>query len=174
MHELDAERLAIGAAQDRDDLAHGREFETEHLVEENLAIEIGFGEAVGARIEFFLVLFRLEPERIELGVEMTADAVGADEHQRVNGIARRLLHVGGREFDAARLRLAFDLVADRLLGLGPVAVERGDEIAIARAAASSACARTRPSALLVTLAGSSFRLWKKACHSASTEAGSAS
>ena len=95
VHELDAERLAIRAAQDGDDLAHGREFEAEHLVEENLAVEIGVGESIGARIELFLVLFRLEPERIELGVEMTADAVGANEHQRVNGIARRLLHVGG-------------------------------------------------------------------------------
>ena len=106
VHELDAERLAIGAAQDRDDLAHGREFETEHLVEEDLAVHVGFGEAVGARIELLLVLLRLELERIELGVEMAADAVGADQHQRVERIARRLLHVGGRQLDAARLRLA--------------------------------------------------------------------
>ena len=49
VHELDAERLAIGAAQDGDDLAHRREFEAEHLVEEDLAVEVGFGEAVGLR-----------------------------------------------------------------------------------------------------------------------------
>ena len=100
VHELDAERLAVGAAQDGDDLAQGREFEAEHLVEEDLAVEIGLGEAVGARIELRLVLLRLEPERIELGVEVAADAVGADQHQRADRIARRLLHVGGGNLDA--------------------------------------------------------------------------
>ncbi len=41
VQKFDAERLAIGAAQDADDLAHGAEFEAEHLVEENRAVEIG-------------------------------------------------------------------------------------------------------------------------------------
>ena len=76
------------------------EFEAQHLVEIDLAVHVGFGEAVGARIEFFLVLLRLEFERIELGVEMTAHAVGADQHQRMDRIARRLQHIGGGEFDA--------------------------------------------------------------------------
>ena len=95
VHELDAERLAVGAPQDREDLAQRREFEPEHLVEEDRAIHVGFGEAVGARVELFLVVARLEPERIEIGVEMAARAVGADQHQRVDRIARRLLHVFG-------------------------------------------------------------------------------
>ena len=47
VHELHAERLAIRAAQDGDDLAHRREFEAEHHVEENLAVEIGVLEAIG-------------------------------------------------------------------------------------------------------------------------------
>ncbi len=46
VHELHAQSLAIGAAQDGENFAHGREFEAEHHVEEDLAIEIGFGEAV--------------------------------------------------------------------------------------------------------------------------------
>ena len=130
VHELDAERLAVGAPQDRDDLAQRREFETEHLVEEDRAVHVGFGEAVGARIELLLVVVRLEPERIEIGVEMPARAVGADQHQRVDGIAGRLLHVGSRELDARRLRLGLDLVADRLLDLAPVAGERRDQFAL--------------------------------------------
>ena len=128
MHELDAERLAVGALQDRDDLAHGAEFEPEHLVEEDLAVVVGLGEAVGARIELLVVLARLEPERIEIGVEVAADAVGADQHQRADRIARRLLHVGGGELDAGVLRLGAHLVADLLLGLGPLAVERGEQL----------------------------------------------
>ena len=57
VHELDAERLAIGALADRDDLAQGAEFEAEHVVEEDRAVEIGIGEAVRARIEFLAYRF---------------------------------------------------------------------------------------------------------------------
>ena len=88
VHELDAERLAVGALADRDDFAKRAVFEAEHVVEEDLAVEIGLGEAIGARIELFAIALRLDAERIELGVEMTAHAVGADQHQgadRVRG-----------------------------------------------------------------------------------------
>ncbi len=129
VHELDADGLAIGAAQDGDDLAHGRELEPEHLVEEDAPVHVGVGKAVRLRIELLLVLLRLEPERVELGVEMPAHAVGADQHQRMDRIARRLLHVARGEIDAGRLCLLLDLVGEAPLGLGPLAVERGDQIA---------------------------------------------
>ena len=61
MQKLDAERLAIGTAQDGDDLADGAEFESQHLVEEDRPIEIGVAEAVGARIELLLVLRASSP-----------------------------------------------------------------------------------------------------------------
>ena len=129
VQELDAERLAIGAAQDGDDLADGAEFEPEHLVEEDRAVEIGVAEAVGARIELLLVLRRLEPERIEIGVEMAARAIGADQHQRADRVAGGALDIGGGKIDAAGLRLRLDLGADAVADLGPVAVERRDQIA---------------------------------------------
>src|SRR5207253_5764367 len=44
VHELDAERLAVGALADRHDLAHGRELETEHEVEKDLAVVVGLTE----------------------------------------------------------------------------------------------------------------------------------
>ena len=128
VHELDAERLAVGALADRDDLAQRAVFEAEHVIEEDLAVEIGFGEAVGARIEFFAVARRLDAERIELGVEMTAHAVGADQHQGADRIARRLVDVGGRQFGALGLRLGGKLGADRLLDGGPVAVQRRGQV----------------------------------------------
>ncbi len=115
MHELDAERLAIGALADRDDLAQRAIFQAEHVVEEDLAVEIGLGKAVGARIELFAVARRLDAERIEIGVEMAAHAIGADQHQRADGIAGRLMHVGGGDFGALGLRLGGELAADRLL-----------------------------------------------------------
>jgi hypothetical protein len=129
VHELDAERLAVGAAQDGDDLAQRAELQAQHMIEEDAAVEVGVGKAVGARIELLVVARRLEPERVEAGVQVAAGAVGADQHQRADGIARRLLHLGGGDLGAGDLRLGLDLVADRLLDLAPVAVERRDQLA---------------------------------------------
>ena len=46
VHELDAERLAVGALQDRDDLAQRPELEPEHLVDEDLPVEVPLLESV--------------------------------------------------------------------------------------------------------------------------------
>ena len=102
------------------------------MIEEDLAVEIGFGEAVGARIEFFAVARRLDAERIELGVEMAAHAVGADQHQRAHGIARGLMDVGRRQLAALGLRLGRELGADRLFDFDPIAVERGGQFVARR------------------------------------------
>ena len=142
VQELDAERLAIGAAQDVDHLADRAEFEPEHLVEENRAVEIGVGKAIGTRIELFLVVRRFEAERIELGVEMAARAIGADQHQRADRIAGGAFDVGRGQIDAAALRLRLDLGADRLARFRPIAVERGDQIVARAAAANPAAPRT--------------------------------
>src|SRR4029079_13758478 len=130
VHELDAERLAIGPAKDADDLAHRGELKPKYLVQIDLPIHVAFGEAVGARIQFFLVLFRLESQRIELGVEMAADAIGANEHQRVNRIARRLQHVACGELDTFGPCRRRDSLADLLFGFSPLAIERRNQIAV--------------------------------------------
>ena len=59
VHELHAERLAVGAAQDGEDFAQGSELEAEHHVEEDAAVVVGLGEAIGARVELGFVLLRL-------------------------------------------------------------------------------------------------------------------
>jgi len=100
VHELDAERLAVSALADRDDLPQARVFHAEHMIEEDLAVEITFREAVGARIEFLAIARRFDPERVELGVEMAAHAIGADQHQRAHRVAGRLMDVGRRYFGA--------------------------------------------------------------------------
>src|SRR5205823_13844301 len=71
MQKLDAERLAIGALEDGDDLAHRGEFEPEHAIEENPAVHGAFGETVGARVKLLLVLGNFEAERIEIGMEVS-------------------------------------------------------------------------------------------------------
>src|SRR6185312_9531255 len=136
VHELDAERLAIGALADRDDFAQRAIFEPEHVIEEDLAIKVGIREAIGARVELFAVARGLDAKRIEIGVEMTAHAVGADQHQRADGIAGGLVQFGGRDLGALGgglvLGLCRDLAADRLLELDPVAVEGACEIVLRR------------------------------------------
>ena len=91
VHELDAERAAIGPPEDVQHLRNGRELEPEHVVDEDLPVVIGLGEAVRGRVEIGLGLRRLQPERVEIGVEMAAHAVGADHHDGADRIARRLL-----------------------------------------------------------------------------------
>ena len=143
------------------------------MIDEDLAVEVGLGEAVAARIELLLVSARLESERIEIGMQVTADAIGANEHQRAHQIAGRLLDIGRGDFNALGLRLGLDLVADRPFDLAPVAVERGHQFAVAADRPVRLFPR-RPAGVLMTSPRSSFRLWKNACHSASTELGSVS
>src|SRR5262249_19218272 len=56
VEEFDAERLTIGPAQNGDDFADRAEFEPEHMVEKNSAVEVGLAEAVRARIKLLFVL----------------------------------------------------------------------------------------------------------------------
>src|SRR6266849_8944251 len=49
VHELDAERLAVGAFADRNDFAKRSVFKTENMIEEDLAVEIALRKTVGAR-----------------------------------------------------------------------------------------------------------------------------
>ncbi len=97
------------------------------MIEENLAVEIGLGEAIGARVELLAVARRLDPERVEPGVKMPAHAIGANQHQGAHRIARGLMEVGRREFRALGLRLGCDLGADGFFDFRPVAIERGGQ-----------------------------------------------
>lgn len=96
MHELVADLAAIGAPADVDDLAHRREFETEHVIEKDRPVVIGVGESVVRRIEFLELRLVDDSERIEFRRAMPEHAIGADEHDRADGIDRALLHRLGR------------------------------------------------------------------------------
>ena len=84
MHELDADRAAIAGAADRHDLADGGGIQPQHAVDEDRPVPVGFGEAVGRRVEFRVRLRLLQAERVELRVQMAAHAVAADQHQRAD------------------------------------------------------------------------------------------
>src|SRR5262252_4212471 len=129
MHELDAERLAVGPLKNGHDLPQRAEFKPEDTIKENFAVVICLREAVGARIELLCVFHRFEAERIEICVQMAPRSIGANQHQRLDGVARRLLQGAGGYLNALGLGRGENFVADTLLDLPPVGIERRNEIA---------------------------------------------
>ena len=128
VHELDAEGLAIGALADRHDFTQRGVFHAEHVIEEDLAVEIAVHEPVGARVQFLAIAGRLDPERIELGVKVPPHPVGPDQHQSSHRIARRLMHIGRGQLCAFRLRFRRYPGAEGFFDFGPVAVESGGQL----------------------------------------------
>ncbi len=126
VHELDTERRAIGALEDVEHLGDGGIFEPEHVIDEDLAVVIGFGEAIGLRRKLIVIIVRLlgDSERIELGVQMSAHAVGPDHHDGADRIPRCLQHIAGIGSLSGGFRLLLELVADNLFDRAPIAVQR--------------------------------------------------
>ena len=87
MHEFEADGAAIGPAQDLEHFGNGGELEPKHAIDEDFTVVIGFRKSIGRRMQFFPVLRRLQTERIEIGVQVTAHAIGADHHQGMHRIA---------------------------------------------------------------------------------------
>ncbi len=129
VHVLEREGAAVGALHQREDLAQGRMLEAEHVVDEDRPVHVGVGEAVGARIELRVRLGVGEAQRVEVGDQVAADAVGADDHQRPQAVEHRLLDLLVGDRDAGSLGLGADLVADGLRGgRTPLAVERRGQL----------------------------------------------
>ena len=144
VHELEADLAAIRAAQDRQDLSHGRRFEAHDVIDENRPVEIGFGEAVGFRQQFAMDAAIGNAERIEVGGKVADDAISADQHQGADRILRRAKRSGGRDLEARQLRTPFDLIANSALGCSVVARQRADEIAIGAGIVQQRFERRRP------------------------------
>ena len=62
-------------------------------------------------------------------MEVAANAVRANEHQRMDRVARSLHHVGGSKFDALGARGRRYFFAQLFFGFRPLAIERRDQIA---------------------------------------------
>ena len=93
MHEFDAQGTAIGAVEDRQHFGNGRIFEAQVAVDENLPAVVGLGEAIAGGIEFRRRLIGLHLERVEIGMQVAAHAIGPDHHDGADRIARRLQHI---------------------------------------------------------------------------------
>ena len=126
MHVLQREGAAIGALHDLEDLAHRGHLQAQHIVDEDRAIHIGIGEAVGFRIKLGVGGGLAHAQRVEIGDQMATDAVGADDHQRADTVENGALDLRIGHFDALGLGFRLDLVAcafDLGCGLRPFAGE---------------------------------------------------
>ena len=53
--EFDTDGAAVGFLQDGDDLADGRRFQAEHVVDEDLPVHVLFRKPIGLRIELWML-----------------------------------------------------------------------------------------------------------------------
>ena len=111
VHILDADLGAVGLPHDVDDLAHGEHgmLGAERVVEIDGTVEIGLQEAVSRRQELGMILPLGQAQRIEVGGQMPAHAIGADERQGGNRVVGGAERGGGRQLGA----LGLCLLADR-------------------------------------------------------------
>jgi hypothetical protein len=123
------------------------------------------------RIEFGMGLGLLEPERIELCLEMATDPVGPDHHECAHRIPRGAHDLVGGQLDAGLLGLFPDLVAQFTFDRQPVESRALTSSPLAAIGQSARC-QDGPRASEITAVGSSLRAEKKARHLSSTFDGS--
>ncbi len=130
VHELDADARAVGAAQNAEDFAHRRHLEAQHLVDEDRAVEVGFGEAIRFGAQFLVDLALGESQGVEVGGEMAHGAIGADEHQGTDTVLDRTERGRGRNLEAGRLGALGDPVPQVALLAAVVAGQRTEKIGV--------------------------------------------
>ena len=82
VHVFDADLAAVGLAQAVPDLAQGRRFaQAQRSEDQDRTVPVAVAEAVGRRIELAMPSVADQAQRIEVGFEMAADAVGADQQE---------------------------------------------------------------------------------------------
>ena len=97
VHEFHADGAGIGRLAAGDDLAQRRGVaEAEIVVDIDAPVEVTRREAVGFVVQLRVVLAHLDAQRIEVGQQMAAHPVAADQDQRADRIPGRLADLGVR------------------------------------------------------------------------------
>ena len=91
VHVLDAERPAVGVAQDVEDLVEGGDVAPGQAVRHELAGQVPDGQPVGQRVEFGVDVRRLGVERVEMGDEVAPHPVHVDERLHVDLLGQTLV-----------------------------------------------------------------------------------
>ena len=88
VHVFGADMVAVGAPQDIEDLAQRCELKSERATDEDGAVIVGLGEAIGLGLELRMLAPRRKLQRVELGDEVAASTIGADQHACAKRVAR--------------------------------------------------------------------------------------
>ena len=112
VHVLDAERAAVGVAQDVEDLVERGHVAAGQAVGHELARQVPDGEAVGQRVELGVDVRRLGVERVEVGDQVAADPVHVDQGLDVHLLDQVLVLA----LVGAVAGVGVDLPAHRLVG----------------------------------------------------------
>ena len=114
VHEFHTKGGTIGAFEDFQHLRDGRKIHTQHFVEEDRTIVIFRCESIGRRMQFVVVFFVAgNAQWIQIGMEMTAHAVGTHHHNGADGIPGGLLNIDCRRLAVStRRRCLFDAGLD--------------------------------------------------------------
>ena len=150
VHVLDADLAAVGLAQPVHDLAQGRGIaEAERAEDQDRAVPVGLAEAVGRGIELAMRRLAHQAQRIEVGLEMAADAVGADQQEGARRCRRRRrgsrLRRAGRRSGMARRPCRLDVAvggrraASRCRGTSMTRAPLGAQEAPRTSASTSPC-----------------------------------
>jgi len=89
VHIFEADVAAVVALEDVDDLAHRRLLEAKRAAQPDRPVEVVIAEAVIFGGEVGGDFTRSQPQRVEIGREVAAYPIGADQHHRPDRIFRR-------------------------------------------------------------------------------------
>ena len=96
VHIFKANVAAVGRLEHLDDLAHARLLEAERAANPDRPVEVGLAEIVIGGGQVGRHVAPGEPERIEVGGEMPAHAVSADQHHCADAVLGRAADLVGR------------------------------------------------------------------------------
>ena len=130
MHVLKRKRPTIGPLHDRHDLAHCGDLQPQNLVDENRAVHVGFGKAIGLGIQLWVGGLVPHPQRVKVSNKVTPNTIGTNDHQRADRVQHSAFDLLVRDLNTGRGGLCLDLVTSTfdLRGRGPFTGQCGGPI----------------------------------------------
>ena len=92
VHVFKADLAAVIALQDVDQFAQGRPFKAKRTAQVDLAVQRSAGKTVVGRVQIGRQVLVAKPKRIKVSAQVSAHAVGADQHHRPDRIRRGFLN----------------------------------------------------------------------------------